>query len=75
MEAENKQLICDLLLKALQATRGACDLKFLAYENDEKRRREIVTAYFYDYRGGHIIDVTGDSGIAMIGDIMKHFGC
>lgn len=69
---EDKQLICNLLCQTLQATRGGCDLKLLAYENDENRGYESVTAYFFDSGGGEPIDVTGDSGVAMIGDIMKH---
>ena len=40
---EDKQLICNLLCQTLQATRGGCDLKLLAYENDENRGYESVT--------------------------------
>ena len=39
---EDKQLICDLLLEALQATRGAADLVSLVYDGGT----ETVTTVF-----------------------------
>lgn len=67
---ENKQEICRLLLATLQATRGAGDLIALAYEKDPNGYDEIVTAVFKD--GGRTeINVSMDSGTAMIRDIMR----
>ena len=63
---ENKQHICDLLLPALQATRGLSDLMSLDYDRDA----EIVIATF---TSGYskTANVAMDSGTAMIYDIMK----
>ena len=67
---ENKQIICDLLLKTCQATRGAADL--VTFEFDKET--EIVTATFAS-GGQRRINVACDSGTAMIRDIMKNLGC
>jgi len=64
---ENKQEICDLLLKAVQAARGAGDLVSLKYDEDT----EIVTGTF-ESGGKKKINVCMDSGIAMISDIVRH---
>ncbi|MBQ1349059.1 MAG: hypothetical protein IIY61_00195 [Ruminococcus sp.] len=66
---EDMQAICDLLLRALQATRGGRKLVRLDYAVEPGR--ETVTAVFQS-GGTRKIDVTGDSGTAMIYDIMKH---
>ncbi len=66
---ENKQLICDLLLKALQATDNARDLILLEYDANT----EHVIAIFMG--GRRIINVNMDSGTAMIRDIVNHLGC
>ena len=65
---ENKQLICDLLLKTLQATRGGSKLVNLVYAVDSGR--ETVMA---EFQGGLIkaADVTSDSGTALIFDVMR----
>ncbi|MBQ8919108.1 MAG: hypothetical protein IJ056_03255 [Acidaminococcaceae bacterium] len=69
---ENKQHICDLLLKTLQATSNAHDLVSLKYEKTPLH--EIVVATFQS--GGYRrINVAMDSGTAMIRDIMKNLGC
>lgn len=63
---ENKQLICDLLCKALQQTSDQDDLERLEYDP----QTEIVTARW----SGDIskrINVAMDSGRAMIRDIMR----
>lgn len=67
---ENKQEICDLLLKALQATRNLSDLDDLMYLRPHEDF-EIVIATFSN---GHQkkINVSLDSGTAMIRDIMRH---
>ena len=63
---ENKQLICDYLLKTLQQTRNQSDLVQLSYEHEH----EIVIAG-WNNGGSRIINVAMDSGTAMIRDIMR----
>lgn len=71
---EDKQKICELLLPVLQATRGAENVTALEYSYDEFFETEFVIARFqYGYK--REIDVTGDSGIQMIKDIMRGIGC
>lgn len=67
---ENKQLILDHLLKALQNTRDAYDLVSLTYNNE----LEEVTAVF-ESGGRRTINVRMDSGTAMIRDVMSNLGC
>lgn len=67
---EDKQKICDLLLKTCQATYSAHDLVSLEYDAE----REIVTATFAS-GGTRDINVAMDSGTAMIRDVMNHLGC
>lgn len=67
---ENKQIICHLLCKALQATDNAHDLVSLDYN----RSAELVTARFLS-GGTREINVAMDSGTAMIRDIMRNLGC
>ena len=69
---EDKQKICDLLLPALQATRNLSDLASLKYERIGDYD-EIVTATF-DNGYSKRINVSMDSGTAMIRDIMKYVG-
>lgn len=66
---ENKQLICTLLLAALQETRGASDLMSLVCVPE----KEVVVGTF---SGGvvKVCNVAADSGCAMIRDIMKQLG-
>ena len=71
---EDMQKICDLLLKALQATRSGSGLVNLIYAVEPQK--ETVTAVFQTGRKQIInvtINVTGDSGITMIYDIMRYF--
>ena len=63
---ENKQLICNLLCKTLQATRNQVDLVALNYNDKE----ETVTIT-WESGGQRIVNVAMDSGTAMIRDIMK----
>ncbi len=66
---EDKQQICDLLLKALQTTSGAYDLITLEYiKEDEKVKAKFLSG------GVRIINVAMDSGTAMIRDIMRGLG-
>ena len=66
---EDKQEICNLLCRALQATRNACNLVSLDYDP----ARETVTVLFMG-GGNRQINVACDSGTAMIRDIMRHLG-
>lgn len=68
---ENKQMICDLLCKTLQATNNAYDLISLTY--CEEGSHQYVDVEFIS--GKSRINVTLDSGTAMIRDIMKGLGC
>lgn len=61
---ESKQQILDLLLPALQATRNLYDLISLDYDD----KKEMVIASFTG--GKKLVNVAGDSGIAMIRDVI-----
>lgn len=70
---ENREHIVDLLFHTLRATREFRHLDWLSLEmeldeNEEETGREIVHAVF---EGGKVIDinVTGDSGSAIIEDV------
>lgn len=63
---ENKQMICNLLLPALQATRNLYDLTDLHYDEEN----EVVVASF-DGGSVKVANVACDSGTAMIRDIIK----
>ena len=63
---ENKQIICDLLTKTLQATRNHQDLEKIVYNNET----EIATLYWQG-GGSRDVNVAADSGTAMIRDIMR----
>lgn len=65
---DEKQTICNLLCQTLQRTRMYCDLQYLKYEERDDGR-EIVTARF-DH-AEKVANVSGDSGIGMIEDIMR----
>lgn len=65
---EDKQLICDKLCDALQHTSAFWDLMSLTYKN-LGNCTEIVTADFLS--GKKIINVSIDSGYAMIRDIVE----
>ena len=65
---ENKQQILDLLVPALQATRDQHDLVSLTYEDLGNDRQEVVI----EYEGGsRRVNVSLDSGIAMIRDVLR----
>ena len=65
---EDKQAICDALSKALQLTRGFHDLVGLRYQ---KNGFEEYVTFVYLGGEGAPINVTADSGEAMIRDIMR----
>lgn len=67
---EDKRKICQLLYATLKATKDQCKLKdilYVKYAEDE----ELATLY---YENGHKkdINVTGDSGIQVIKDILEY---
>lgn len=66
---EDKQMICNKLLEALRLTRQFEDLKSLVYvrESDDC---ETVTAIF-EQGSTKEIDVSLDSGAALIRDILR----
>jgi hypothetical protein len=66
---EDKQLICDLLLVALQKTSGASDLVSLNYDPI----KENVVGIFAS-GSVRVCNVAADSGCAMIRDIMRQLG-
>lgn len=72
-ERENKQAICNAFAETLRMTRQFHDLVGLRYEVAENipgSTREIVTPV-YTHGNGKAVDVTADSGTAMIRDIMR----
>ena len=69
---EDKQLICDLLLEALQATRHLADLKSLTYRYISAGNEIVEAVFCGNY--AKVINVSMDSGIAMIRDIIKQVG-
>lgn len=63
---EDRQLICMRLTEVLQLTRALWDLEELVYDD----KKGAVRAYFAN-GGGKTANVAGDSGVAMIKDILK----
>ena len=70
---EDKQHICNLLHKTLLATANAHDVVSITYERT-CNCDEVVTVKF-ESGGYRKINVSMDSGTAMIRDIMKGLGC
>ena len=66
---EDKQLICNMLLRTLRQTRGAYDLVSLEYNHE----REVVVGTFAS-GSTKVCNVAMDSGCAMIRDIMRQLG-
>lgn len=62
---ENKALICEMFKHVLQCTRNLDDLQDLTYDPET----ETVTAVFP--AGKKVANVAGDSGTAMLMDILK----
>lgn len=65
---EDKQKILDLLLPALQATRALDDLMSLVYVKTEQDEERVIAIF---PEGDKIVNVTMDSGVAMIQDVIK----
>lgn len=66
---EDKQAICDALCKTLKLTRDYCDIQQLEY--CKCNHEEIVSVIFSDY-SFRDINVSCDSGTALIRDVLKH---
>lgn len=67
-KSNSKQVICNLLCKAIQATTAGDDLEELRYDPV----KEIVHADFREAYDARQINVAMDSGWAMIKDIVNH---
>ncbi|MCD8211528.1 MAG: hypothetical protein LUC17_00675 [Oscillospiraceae bacterium] len=65
---EDKQKICDLLLPAIQATRGGSTVEGLEYDP----KQDVV--FIHTKHGVRVANTECDSGISMIRDIMRQFG-
>ena len=67
---ENKQqLILDALCSALQLTRDQADLESLEYKEIGPDEQRVIA--IYDGGGSREINVSLDSGIAMIRDVLR----
>lgn len=66
---EDKATICDLLSVTLQATRNQQDLRSIQYV--KKPNGDELAVLTWDGGGQRQVNVTADSGTAMIRDIMK----
>lgn len=69
---EDKQKILDLLLPALQATRHLYDLVSLEYVRKSEYHQYVEAIFTSGYTKQ--INVSMDSGIGMIQDIMQYIG-
>ena len=70
---EQKKEICKKLEDLLKSTRAHSDLESLEYTTEEETCDEAVIA---TYTNGftRVIDVSADSGISMIRDVLKNIG-
>lgn len=69
---ESKQEICSKLCELLQLTLHQRDLVRITYKLVENGREEAVLVYGKDK--AKEVNVTGDNGIRLIGDIMGVIG-
>ena len=68
---ENTFILCQRLLKLVQATRAGADvidIEYFSNVHTDDAHVDITWASGFTKR----VDVTGDSGIAMINDVLKH---
>lgn len=68
---ENEQIILDKLCETLQLTNMYCDLVSLEYVYDENSIYEEKVIAKFKYGGSKVVNVSGDSGIAMIEDVLR----
>lgn len=66
---EDKQMICDLLCETLKATWGQHDVVALKYEILGPLNERVTIEY--EHGGSRVVNVSMDSGVAMIRDIMR----
>lgn len=66
---ENKQLILDSLCSALRLTRDQADLEALEYKEIGPDEQRVIATY--GGGGSREINVSLDSGIAMIRDVLR----
>lgn len=66
---ENKQLICDLLTETLKATRDQADVVSIKFRELGPDDQEVTVTY--ENGGFRSVNVSLDSGIAMIRDILR----
>ena len=64
---ENKDLIVELLRKVLVETQAGADIKDISYERTESGLEEVTVRRMNGRE--HVINVTGDSGLALIHDV------
>ena len=67
---EDKQKILNSLCNALQQTNGFVELVSLEYVYHDENRQQVRVTFKSGYT--YNINVTWDSGIAMIRDVLKH---
>ena len=65
---EDKQKILDLLLPTLQETMALDDLMSLVYVKTEQDEERVIAIF---PAGDKIVNITMDSGVAMIQDVIK----
>lgn len=66
---EDKQKILDAFCKVLQMTRSCSDLVDIIYSiSDESGLECAILAFKY---GDRMVNITGDSGTAMLKDVLK----
>lgn len=71
MKHEDKQLICDELARLLKFTRGGDGIGKIKYvKNGQHETATIIFSKGFEVT----VNVTADSGIAMIKDILKPLG-
>lgn len=66
---ENKELITQKLFELLKLTRDSDIYESMEYHEDEYG--ETVEIRYSGGMGGHIVDVTADSGTALIRDVLR----
>ena len=66
---EDKQKILDAFCKVLQMTRSCSDLESITYRVPDKTGSEYAVLKFQN--GDRMVNITGDSGTAMLKDVLK----
>lgn len=66
---EDKELILSWLFQTIRCTREGMNLVNIAYKQLEGDREQAILVYENGYRKA--VNITADSGVAMIKDIMR----